>query len=315
MLGVGYLLDNAEGFSIWGSPIFQLSSNAADTSFTAKTDSKFAFIQFMQNWGNINFTLGTRFENTTFGNAFAPRIGITFANETFNAKLLFGQAYRTPQLWQAYSRRWPPTEGNELKPEITRTYEFETGYKFSKNINLKLNAFYLILEDKLIFVPEYYSNGKEKLYSLGCEGELQIRYEKMGAYLNISYAKPVDSKISDNSIVFDSDEKPLAFLGFPALKINAGGYYKINKFSFAPSATFLGKRYSQNSTDVFNNKLYTENKPLILAIYVFRQKILLKTFRCRLLFTIFSIQIIKFCKHITIRMHQCPSTTDNSLSI
>ncbi len=74
MLGIGYVVDDAFGYSINGNPGFQLSSNAADTSFTAKTDSKFAFIQFMQNWGNINFTLGTRFENTTFGNAFAPRI-------------------------------------------------------------------------------------------------------------------------------------------------------------------------------------------------------------------------------------------------
>ncbi len=178
---------------------------------------------------------------------------------------MFGQAYRTPQLWQAYSRRWPPIEGIGIRPEITQTYELETGYKFNRNIILKLNAFYLTVMDKLTFIPDYITNAKDQFHSLGCEGELQIRYEKMGAYLNISYAKPVDSKISDNSIVFDSDEKPLAFLGFPALKINAGGYYKINKFSFAPSATFLGKRYSQNSTDVFNNKLYTENKPLILA--------------------------------------------------
>jgi len=265
MGGIGYQYNYAKAYSVFGRPSFQLSSNPADTSYTATTDSKYAFVQYMHDFNKVKLTAGVRYEKTTFGDAIAPRIGLVYVSGKFNAKLLYGNAYRVPLPWQAYSRRWPPIVGSGLQPEKTQTIEFEVGYRINDYIIAKLNTYYLTISDPIIFVPDNYTNGANDFISMGAEGEIQFRYDFFGGFANFAYAQPVNVDKSEISYVFDTNDEVLGFMGFPSLKVNLGGYYKINKFAFSPTLTYLSKRYSQDPSAPFNNHLYVENKPLMLV--------------------------------------------------
>jgi outer membrane cobalamin receptor len=270
LAGFGYILDRASGYSVYGRPSFQLSENPADTSANADIQSIYGFLQCMVKFSAFNVTAGFRYEDTDLGSALAPRVGITFVQDKFNAKLLYGRAFRVPMPWQAFSRRWPPIVGAGLQPEITNSAEMELGYKFSKNVQAKINGYYNTIEDQIIFVVSAYTNSPEKVSNMGIEATLNANWEDYGGYLNFSYCKPLDAKLSDYTVVFDENQEALGLIGYPQMMGNMGLYYKYGKFTFAPSLTYLGKRYSQNPTaeeleaGSYSNMRYTENDPLLM---------------------------------------------------
>ncbi|MES2769096.1 MAG: TonB-dependent receptor plug domain-containing protein [Bdellovibrionota bacterium] len=248
-IGAGYAMDWAESISTNGDP--GLHTSPTENKFEVGNESNYAFAQWLQTMGKFNLTAGGRYEDTVFGDAFAPRVGVTYTDGDFNSKLLYGQSYRVPLTFQAYTRL-SATDPNALNPESSETWEYELGYLLQKNLSAKLNIFYLKVKDVITYVgaQNLYANQGEMI-SEGVEGEVQYRLPNVGGFFNFSYVQP---RSESSSAYITADKEHL--LGLPNLKLNLGAYYIWNDFQFGPSLTYLSTRYGQ--TEVSANSGNTD---------------------------------------------------------
>ncbi len=267
LTGIGTITDNISALSDIGLPGLKLSNNPADTAQFKSIYSYYAYSQYAFKVSNFSFTMGIRYEATSFGNAFLPRLSAVYYNNKFNAKLLFSRSFRIPMLYQSYTRDLGDGNRAALKPELTSTLELELGYKLGKNTTIKGNLFYLNLDEPIVFLGEYYTN-YGSLNSAGAELELAANLPKYGGFVNFSFTSPV----GDTSADFLTDNKN-TFLGFAPLKINLGAYYKIKDLSLAPRLSYLSPRaaatkdFAQGNTQgEFQSETYQANLLLDFTI-------------------------------------------------
>jgi hypothetical protein len=244
--GAGYVLNTAHNVGRDGQPGLQYSADPEDVGFDATTHQRYAFAQFIRQFGDFGVTAGGRYEHTTFGDAFAPRVGLTWAGERLNAKLLYGQSFRIPTAWQQYSRflmPYDPEDYARLRPEHARTVEAELGFKAVSNVAARVNAFFVTVDDALMYngVTNTYQN-LGTAQSMGAEGEVVASFGDFGGFVNGSLALP---RGRTHERLLASDGR--SFLGTPSVKLNAGGHYTWGKLRFSPSATFLGPRAGQTA--------------------------------------------------------------------
>jgi len=238
--GVGYQHNKVKSITQDGYAGLKTSLNQKDTVQSYGKGTQFAFLQYSYQLESLGVTVGGRYENTPFGDAFAPRIGLTFKKQKFNSKILYGRAFRVPLFWQAYSRQFTPDA--LLKPEFTNSYELEVGYRFLQNIKLNSNFFFIDITSPIVYLGSNNSyNNFGRIQSKGVEAEIQIRYSKYGGFWNISYNLPGNSTSKE---FLDESEK--YFLGLPTLKLNMGLYFNIGPLTWSPSVTYIGERYGQS---------------------------------------------------------------------
>jgi outer membrane cobalamin receptor len=259
-LGAGHLRDELHSVASDGTPGLQVSVNPADLTSRAHTTSSYGLFQYLQKLGSVGVTVGSRYEDTTFGHAFAPRAGITYVRDAFNAKLLYGRAFRIPLPFQAYSRALQFTQ--ELKPETADTTEMELGYKFTRHIRAKMNFFFIDIDEPIVYDGSnntYVNFGR--IQSQGLEAELRADYATHGGFTNIAYAEPTDR--TSPGFVTVSKKK---FIGSPPVKINLGGYQRFGKVEVAPSLTYLSPRVGQSisSANDLTGTLGTTDYPALL---------------------------------------------------
>jgi outer membrane cobalamin receptor len=267
--GGGFIEDGVDAVAADGTPGLQLSSNPNDLGSRVHTDSAYGLLQYLQQMDPFGLTLGGRYEDTTFGRAFAPRTGLTYVHEAFNAKLLYSSAYRIPLPMQAYSRLY--TENDQLRPETANTTELELGYKLTPHLTAKINTFLIDILNPIIYegTTNSYSNFG-RFESEGAEGELRLDYGRYGGFANISYATPGPD--TSQGLVNPSKTQ---FLATPPVKLNLGTYYRVGNFEVAPSLTYLAHRVGQSSESANdpNNTLGTTDYPALLLAnlnFVFR---------------------------------------------
>jgi len=239
-LGGGYIRDGVQNVASDGTPGLQLSADPADRSDHTYTSATFGLFQYMQQAGPVGLTVGGRYEDTSFGAAIAPRAGLTYVHDAFNAKLLYGRAFRIPLPWQAFSRVL--TFNGDLKPEIANTTEMEIGYKFKPQLKGKLNFFFIDINKPIVYLGatnKYVNLGR--IISKGIEAELRMNYTSYGGFANFSYTAPGHS--TSPGFVTSSKNR---FLATPPVKITFGTYYRAGYFEFAPSATYLDHRAGQS---------------------------------------------------------------------
>jgi|GEM_PF-998684 len=249
--GFGYQYNLVKSVTVNGNPGLQISGNPADTVSAHGKGTEYAYIQYSTQGNNIGFTVGGRYEITPFGQAFAPRTGITFMKSNFNAKLLYGRAFRVPLFWQAYSRQFTRLDLPDLKPEFSNSYEIELGYKFTPHTKLSANVFYIDITSPIVYLGSnnsYQNYGR--IQSFGMESEFQVKFQDYKGFVNFSYATP-GGQTSRNFLNGPKD----AFLALPTVKGNIGFYYTKGRFSFSPSATYLGKRYGQSQFSAQNSTI------------------------------------------------------------
>ncbi len=238
-IGGGYIRNEVENTLLDGSPGLY-GHSAADTVHHRSDESVYAYGQYLHHFGTLRATVGGRYEQTDFGDAFAPRVGLTHARGRWNAKLLYGQAFRIPALWQAYSLYL--TYSGDLKPEKTATLEAELGCQISSSLAARLNIFDIAITDPIVYIGSaiaYYNYGE--MHSYGFEGELRWQRGGWGGFVNMSYAKPGNETTGD----FLSVDKE-KFLGLAPLKLNAGAYTRLGDFRLAPTVQLLSKRTAQS---------------------------------------------------------------------
>lgn len=260
-IGGGVIRDEVESVASDGSPGLQLSEDPTDLGTRVHTSSTFGLCQYEQKMNQFTLTFGGRYEDSSFGHAFAPRAGLTYVYNAFNAKLLYGRAFRIPLPWQAHSRAL--NFSGKLKPEIAYTTEMELGYKFTAHLSGKINLFFIDINEPLVYqgASNTYANLGE-IQSEGVEAEIQINYERFGGFVNIAYSEPGP----DTSPAFTTVSKK-QFIGTPPLKLNVGAYRRIGIVEIAPSLTYLSSRAGQSSdsaNDLAGTLGTTDYHPLLL---------------------------------------------------
>ncbi len=205
--------------------------------------TRFGYLQYTQQLGALGLTAGGRYEAAELGNVFAPRLGLTWTEGAFNAKLLYGQAYRTPTLFQTYSSFFEFR--GYLKPEVTKSWELELGWHFTPSIVGRVNLFKADVTRALSFgfdgTNAYILNfGADR--SRGLEGTLEWHQEAWGGFFNFSYDKPGGG--SDPYFLTPDRTKPL---GVSPLKANLAVHRRFGSFEVAPSLLYASSRENQNA--------------------------------------------------------------------
>lgn len=199
--------------------------------------------RFTDHWGSgyLNFTYspfkvikligGLHAYKTNVDFALVPRAGVVFSlNSTLTAKLLYGQAYRSPSNFELYSNN-PFIMGNvNLPAENVATSEMQISFT-SSNISLT-GAFFHNYQDNLIVRslrtdslwldpvtgearPIYISKGSLTSYG----GELEGR---------IVFSKSFNSVFSTSYSTYRNDNGVTDEFGSPNLMMKFGLNYKLN---------------------------------------------------------------------------------------
>lgn len=257
-VGGGVVRDDVENVASDGTPGLQLSSDPADLASRTHTSSHYGLFQYAQKFEDLGMTLGGRYEDSSFGSAFAPRAGLTYVRGAANMKLLYGRAFRIPLPWQAFSRVL--AFNGDLDPEIAETKELELGYKFTPHVVGKVNTFQIRIKKPIVYqgITNAYSNFGS-LESRGVEAELRANYARWGGFGNASYAIPG----SDTSPGFTTSSSKNLFLAIPPFKANLGAYCNVGMLQFAPYVTYLSRRAVQSraSANDVNGLLETTRQP------------------------------------------------------
>ncbi len=188
-----------------------------------------------------NITLGSRIENNSeYGIAFAPRIGLTKCFGRLHTKLLFSQAFRSPALGNIESNKKYSDNNSDLEPEKTGVVEFEAGYKLNKDMAITANIYYINIDKPIVYSDNTYNN-KDQTGTKGFELEYRIR--KNWGYINANYsyysAQGIN-KVTDYAV---PDAKG-SLLATPQHKVALNGSFNLTKkLTFNPTMTYWGERY------------------------------------------------------------------------
>jgi outer membrane cobalamin receptor len=208
----------------------------------------------------VNITLGGRVENNSeYGTAFAPRIGLTKSFDKLHAKLLFSQAFRSPALGNIDSyESYNPESNSDIEPEKTRVIEFEAGYKLSKDMAITANIFYININKPIVYAGTY-----ENKDQTGTKGfELEYRIRKNWGYVNVNYAYYSAQGINKVTEYSVPDSKG-SLLATPQHKVNLNGSFNLTKkLTINPTITYLGERYG-NGDPVFNEGSNNWEYPIV----------------------------------------------------
>jgi outer membrane cobalamin receptor len=207
-------------------------------------DTHYVYGQFDQGLGPFALTAGGRYESNSIGHAFAPRIGVTYGDGPFNGKLLYGQAFREPSIFQEYSTLY--TFVGYVKPELIYSTELELGWHFSPNAVARVNLYRIAvtrcIEGALTSGGQYFISNNGQVHSKGLEARLDTRYEHWGAFGNLSITRP-DGEVDPHYLASDGKN----FLGVPCVKLNLGAFFVLGPVQIGPSLVYASARQAQTA--------------------------------------------------------------------
>lgn len=150
------------------------------------------------NWdlriSDYDLSLGARAsEHDYSGSALTPRIGVTRAEKNWHTKLLYGTAFREPDLQTSNPIFHPATE--TLKAEQTRVSEVEYGRRLSEKSYLTLSLFDQKIEDAIIYSYEPGYTNNPPIKTRGVELQYWFTDNAFSLRANASYAKANDDDL------------------------------------------------------------------------------------------------------------------------
>lgn len=236
--------------SPYGSSPFMESHNSFNNSGYIQMDTTL--------WDSIGVVAGVRYtHNKDYGSRIVPRGGLIFyTSDKIHFKMLYGQAFRSPNFFEKYTNTFNVIYGNEdLKPEQIHTLDFGMDYMINSQNNLRLNYFLAITENVIdrygIAKAGERGNTKDTPQYQNSEGQRfrGFEIEFKGAllkifryYANASYVTGVE-KMNDSDIGF-----------IPTFLSNAGFSVRfLSKATFATNIQYTGKRTGK----LFNRTEYT----------------------------------------------------------
>ncbi|MFZ5517984.1 MAG: TonB-dependent receptor plug domain-containing protein [Candidatus Zhuqueibacterota bacterium] len=185
------------------------------------TENRMIYAGYAEASINVNkfsFVIGQRYDKySDIGGNLNPRTGLVYRpTNSWTFKLLTGQAFRAPAIRDLYAfKPGIPVSGSlafadsswyeELKPEISQTYEFLTIFTPNANTQISVAGSYIKIDD-IIFenttTPVATYNNASKATSIGGTVSLQTTLgRRLHVSSNLSYYKTKTSDIptSDNS--------------------------------------------------------------------------------------------------------------------
>jgi outer membrane cobalamin receptor len=217
--------------------------------------------------GLVNLTAGGRYDhNSVSGNKFVPRIAVTKTWDTWYAKVLFAEAFRTPDVLNLGR---PDTPNTVIHPETTRTFEVEIGNQFGANF-ISGNLYYSKLTQPLVWGQNGYTNG-EDVKATGVE--VTYKYKASWGFANLSYAHSVpDNGVAawtvpgDPHTAVDAAKDQLTgLLSVKLGKVTTGSLnatYLSKRFAYTPAGTV--QEYAAGT--LLNGNLTFNLKPITIVV-------------------------------------------------
>jgi outer membrane receptor for ferrienterochelin and colicin len=256
LVGLRYLRDSAEAEDTSFYGVAPANFYNMGTSDSVAYDTYSAYGQFDWDLKWVNVTVGGRYENqSAVGDKFVPRLGLTKTWDRFHLKLLYDQAYRTPNiniLSSPAGSTWESTFGSlgnvgtagspayvTIKPETTISYQLEAGYVFNHGFALTQNIFYMEIKDPIVYLVDpgtemdgYANGGKVSTYGT----ELELSYTQARFSATFGYSLYV---VDQNTVAYWGSGDPRVNLGLPADKLSASATWHLSDaLSWNVNSTF-----------------------------------------------------------------------------
>lgn len=257
--GIEYFYDKA---SQLGDEIF-ISTNNKNLSYYNTA----IFGQASLKTKIANITAGARYnQNEWFASSFVPRISITRVINRVHLKLLYSQAYRSPN-----------TQNMDLNPEIqpekTTVIEFESGVKIGKSFYLTGNIFDITTKDPIVF---YYDNESDQdLYEnsneTGTQGvELDFQWKFKNGYVDLGYG--YYSAVNKNRLSdYKVPDEPHSLLGLANQKVSMSALIKISgHWSISPNLIMSGVKYGTVAINDQDEAVIGKYDPTLLLNFALR---------------------------------------------
>jgi len=231
---------------------------------------------FIQNqyWlrNNLALTTGVRLDIDEFyGSIYNPRMALVSSNKSgLNFKLLFGQGYKPPTIFELYDE-W---RGNsELEPERLQTSELELSYMKTK-WDITINSFYnnlinsiLVAENPDVTIIPVGESGQKAEYYQNLDGSTIIGFSLRSNWyptkdwaINWNYhtlsdnqLKPIDNTAQHKFNVF------MNYKGLPHINFNIRANW-IGKIK-APSTNFYFYEKTEETIEKVGYDYVTEDNP------------------------------------------------------
>lgn len=243
VVGGGYIQDRERSVDLQNQGALRDPADPTRLLTQQTLQTQYSYLQYTQQAGTFGLTAGGRYEDNGLSHAFAPRLGLTFVNGAFNAKLLYGEAFRFPTLFQTYSTFF--AFKGYLRPELIRSRELELGWRLTASSVVRLNVYRMSVTRSIAFGLDdyniYYVNAGAT-HSKGIEASLDIRNQDWGGFANLSYTRP-DGQVDP----FFLSSRGNAFLGISPLKVNVGAYVRLGSVQVAPSLLYASAREGQTA--------------------------------------------------------------------
>lgn len=246
-----YKMNNTSNIAV-GTSYYQESESIsesylfnAQTRFDGKNNikqtDKAIYTQLETDTDLANFTLGGRYEDhDAIGGHFAPRFAAVRTFGHWHSKLVFNQAYKTPQFDTIASAE---NAGTPIQhTELSTTVELELGYLKQKNTQITNNLFWLDVKNYIGFNPITASNATLGDFSAYGD-ELEIRYTGDRIIFSASYSLFLIDQNSVSAIEVEADNN--AVLGIPNHMFKMNGHYQLNHAnSLNTNGTLISNRYA-----------------------------------------------------------------------
>ena len=233
------------------------------------------------NWNNIAFylqdqiTLNENFQlslagrydkNSSYESSFNPRLALIYTKDSLSQKLIYSQAFLAPSNYNKYKIYGTKLEANtladgnkyqtdtfrvanpDLKPEKSRSYEYNLDYLLSKNDLISFSVYYTEIKDLILIeekIPEqtYFLVNTTILDPRGAKNAANsyiygsdISYNKHSYFSGYDLNYWFNYSFVDGQIDYEYDYD-LPFLAHNTFK--AGTTLKYKKFTVSPSIRWM----------------------------------------------------------------------------
>jgi outer membrane receptor protein involved in Fe transport len=227
-----------------------------------------AYVQAIWQRNQWTFTLGARDDyHTGYGNAFVPRVGLTFVDAKFHSKLLASRAFRAPNICST---------NPAVQPEYATVLELELGYQLMRSLFWTLNLYDITIDKPLYYTGGLYGyeNGN-KLGTRGFETELRWVQSHLKASLNYSFYT-TDGKENDKLytvlpeyFAHPTTDVPAAMQAFARHRIGLTLDYALSqKINLHINNLYLGERYAFDYYDGVEYRMRRFEPVLLTNVYV-----------------------------------------------
>jgi outer membrane receptor for ferrienterochelin and colicin len=244
-----FLAAGFESYSDNGQCITDSGYFYSNNSAKLQINNHAVFAEGTVKLNKINLIAGFRTENNSiYGWATAPRIGITGVFNKFHLKTLFSGAFRSPTIGNIEL-------ATNIDPEKCFVTEVEIGYRINDFLFATANIYDIQVNNSI----NYFDNGgdergvdwgyrnAEKAGSTGFEIELKSLFSKGFASVNYSFYTQALRNIPE---LYTIPTRKNVVLGFPQHKLTFNtGYQIMNNLQVGTSLCFTEKEYGYSHID------------------------------------------------------------------